>query len=127
MPSPGATSADLFGCVMADLQTHGNAYVGKYRGPDGEVAQLGCLDPSQMRIEVRGQTIAYIYTRIDGVFELGLRDLVHVIQQRSERDPRQAASEADRPEPNSDREADRRHRSLKMGSWPDIAAHDAWR
>jgi HK97 family phage portal protein len=78
MPSPGSTSADLFGCIMADLQTHGNAYVGKYRGADGEIVQLGCLDPSQMRLEVRGQTIAYLYSRLDRVQELTLRDLVHI-------------------------------------------------
>ncbi len=77
-PSPGSTSADLFGTVMAHLNTHGNAFVGKYRGADGEIVQLGCLYPSQVRVELRGNVITYILSRTDGVFELGLSDVLHI-------------------------------------------------
>ena len=76
-PSPGSTSCDLFGTIMSNLQTHGNAYVGKYR-TDGEITQLGCLPPSQVRLELRGNVISYFLSRVDGVFELGLSDVLHI-------------------------------------------------
>ena len=43
-PSPGSTSADLVSQTMVQLNTHGNAFWGKFRA-DGEIVQLGCLDP----------------------------------------------------------------------------------
>jgi HK97 family phage portal protein len=76
-PSPGSTHADLFGTAMAHLQTHGNAFIGKYRS-EGQIISLGCLPPDRVRIEIRGRTIVYILSRADGVFELGLPDLLHI-------------------------------------------------
>lgn len=76
-PAPGSTHADLFGTLMSHLQTHGNAYVGKYRS-DGEIVSLGCLYPSEVRVELKGNVITYILTRQDGQFRLGLGDVLHI-------------------------------------------------
>ena len=75
IPSPGSTSADLFGLMMVYLNLYGNAYVGKFRGPDGEVAQLALIHPDRVVPETRGSTLVY---RIDGDDSYGVRDLVHV-------------------------------------------------
>ena len=76
-PAPGSTHADLFGTVVAHLQTHGNAYVGKYRS-DGEIVSLGRSPPSQVRVELAGNVITYILSRADGQFRLGLADVLHI-------------------------------------------------
>ncbi len=62
---------------MANLQTAGNCFVGKFRS-DGEITQLGCLPPSQVRLELRGNVISYFLSRVDGVFELSLSDVLHI-------------------------------------------------
>jgi phage portal protein BeeE len=57
-PSPGSTSADLFSQIMVHLNTHGDAFVGKFRA-DGEIVQLALLHPDRVRVELRGQRILY--------------------------------------------------------------------
>ena len=58
-PSPGSTSADLFGQVMVHLNVYGDAFVGKFRS-DGMIVQLALLHPDRMRVELRGQRVVYI-------------------------------------------------------------------
>jgi HK97 family phage portal protein len=76
-PAPGSTSADLISQIMVHLNTHGNAFVGKFRA-DGEIVQLGLLDPTQVQVELRGQRIVYTLTREGGVSEHGPADVLHV-------------------------------------------------
>jgi phage portal protein BeeE len=58
-PAPAVTQAGLIGTVVAHLNTHGNAFVGKYRDAAGQVAQLGCLPPSAMTVELKGGRPVY--------------------------------------------------------------------
>ena len=76
-PSPGSTSADLISQVMVHLNVHGNAYVGKFRS-EGEIVQLGLLDPTQVRVELSGQRIIYTLSRTEGVTTHGPEDVLHV-------------------------------------------------
>jgi HK97 family phage portal protein len=76
-PAPGSTSADLISQVMVHLNVHGNAFVGKFRA-DGEIVQLGLLDPTQVQVELRGQRIIYSLSREGGVSEHGPEDILHI-------------------------------------------------
>jgi HK97 family phage portal protein len=76
-PSPGSTSANLVSQTMVHLNTHGNAFWGKFRA-DGEIVQLGCLDPTQVRVELDGQRIVYTLSRREGVSEHGPEDVLHI-------------------------------------------------
>jgi HK97 family phage portal protein len=78
-PSPGSTSADLFSQVMTHLNTHGNAYVGKFRGADGEIVSLSLLPPDQVNVVLRGQTIGYVvWLPNQDTTEFGLSDILHI-------------------------------------------------
>ncbi len=77
-PSPGNTSYNLVGTIVAHLNAWGNAYVGKYRDGDGVVVQLVPLDPSAVQPElVDGQPV-YTFMDQTGVQKLGTSDLIHV-------------------------------------------------
>ena len=60
-PAAGLTQSGLIGTVVAHLNTFGNSLVGKYRGPDGAVAQLRPLPPSAMTVELRNGVPLYTY------------------------------------------------------------------
>jgi HK97 family phage portal protein len=78
-PSPGSTSADLFSQVMVHLNINGNAYVGKFRGADGEIVSLSLLPPDLVDVELRGQTIVYRIALPDqDTTEFGLSDVCHI-------------------------------------------------
>jgi HK97 family phage portal protein len=78
-PSPGSTSADLFSLVMTHLNTHGNAYIGKFRGADGEIVSLSLLPPDQVNVVLRGQTIGYVvWLPNQDTTEFGLSDILHI-------------------------------------------------
>lgn len=72
-PTPGSTSADLFGLVMVYLLIYGNCFIGKFR-QDGEVVQLACIHPDRVPLP-KGSTLAY---RIDGDDSYGVGDVVHI-------------------------------------------------
>jgi HK97 family phage portal protein len=76
-PSPGSTSADLISQVMVHLSVHGNCFIGKFRA-ESEIVQLGCLDPTQVRVELSGQRITYTISRREGVSEHGPEDILHI-------------------------------------------------
>jgi HK97 family phage portal protein len=63
-PAPAATQANLIGQLMAHLQLHGNAYVGKFRDGDGRVEQLALLHPERVIPELRAGRP--VYTVLDG-------------------------------------------------------------
>jgi HK97 family phage portal protein len=76
-PSPGSTSADLISQIMVHLNVHGNAYLAKYRS-QGEIVQLGLLDPYQVQPELRGQRIVYVLTLDGRRSEHGPEDVLHI-------------------------------------------------
>jgi HK97 family phage portal protein len=78
-PAPGSTSADLFSQIMVHLNTHGNAFIGKFRGADGEIVSLSLLPPDQVNVVLRGQTIGYVvWLPNQDQTEFGLSDILHV-------------------------------------------------
>jgi len=77
-PSPGSTSADLFSQAMVHLNTNGNAFIGKFRGGDGAIVQLGLLDPCLVEVELRGQTVVYTVTVNGRRSEHGPADVLHI-------------------------------------------------
>jgi HK97 family phage portal protein len=77
-PSPGSTSADLFSQAMTHLCVNGNAFVGKFRGGDGAIVQLGLLDPQCVEVELRGQTVVYTITLNGRRSEHGPDDILHI-------------------------------------------------
>jgi HK97 family phage portal protein len=78
-PSPGSTSADLLSLVMTHLNTHGNAFIGKFRGVDGEIVSLSLLPPDQVNVILRGQTISYmIWLPNQDRVEFSLADVLHI-------------------------------------------------
>jgi HK97 family phage portal protein len=78
-PMPGSTSCDLFSSIMVHLLVAGNCVVGKFRGGDGEIVQLGLLDPNSVWVELRGQQIVYrVYLSNQDTTEFGPSDILHV-------------------------------------------------
>src|SRR4051812_34235229 len=65
-PSRWQRQGDLIGQTVAHLNTHGNAYWGKYRDGEDRVAQIGCLDPARVIPEIRDAEPVYGYVDIEG-------------------------------------------------------------
>jgi HK97 family phage portal protein len=76
-PSPGTTSVDLVGQLMAHLLTFGDAFLAKYRS-DREIVQLGLLDPAAVTVEQVGARVIYTVLRREGLSEHGPDDVCHV-------------------------------------------------
>jgi HK97 family phage portal protein len=74
-PAPGSTIADLLSLIMVHLNVHGEAFVGKYRS-EGEIVQLGLIDPATVDVELRGRRI--VYRLLDTGTEHGPSDVLHV-------------------------------------------------
>lgn len=81
-PSPVLTQATLFATVMAHLQGWGNAYIAKFRGPRGDIVQLGVIHPARVQVTVEAGepvfTVAPAQGQPGGVVRCNRRDLVHV-------------------------------------------------
>jgi HK97 family phage portal protein len=78
-PWPGATCSDLFAQIVVHLLTTGNAYVGKFRGGDGTIVQLGLLDPMTVQVELWGQRIVYrVWLPDQDTSEFGPSDVLHI-------------------------------------------------
>lgn len=78
-PAPGKPGYALLADVMASLQLHGDAFVAKYRDEDGEVSQLGVLDPTRIKVEVRGGMPLYeIQPKVGERQTVTERDVLHV-------------------------------------------------
>lgn len=78
-PAPGKPGYALLADVMASLQLHGDAFVGKYRDEDGEVSQLGVIDPTRVTVEVRGGMPLYTISPARGERQtVTERDVLHV-------------------------------------------------
>jgi HK97 family phage portal protein len=65
-PSPGVTQPELVAGLVSSLALTGEAVLGKYRGADGEVAQLQVLAPDRLKVEVIGGEYRFAYTSRDG-------------------------------------------------------------
>ena len=74
-PSPGSTVCDLLSQIVVSLNVEGNAFIGKYRS-EGEIVQLGLLDPAQVQVELRGRRI--VYTLGLDRREHGPEDVLHI-------------------------------------------------
>lgn len=77
-PSPGSTGVDLISQLMVHLNIYGEAFIGKYRSGDGEIAQLVLISPDVIQVELRGQRIVYLLDSLKGRTEHGPEDILHV-------------------------------------------------
>jgi HK97 family phage portal protein len=77
-PSPGNTQAGFIGQVVAHLNLFGNCYIGKIR-VGGVIAQLACLPPDLIEVELKAGEPVFTFHRQDGPpTKHGLGDIVHV-------------------------------------------------
>lgn len=77
-PAPAMSQSNLIGQVMAHLQTHGNAYVGKFRS-NGQLVQLGCLAPDRIQTELKRGMPVYTLTDNNGERSThGPDDIIHI-------------------------------------------------
>lgn len=78
-PAPATTQHSLIGQIVAHLNLYGNAYIGKFRDEDGQVAQLALIPPDQVRPEAKGGLVLYTVTDGQGHTQtVGPRDVIHV-------------------------------------------------
>jgi HK97 family phage portal protein len=78
-PGPATSQANLIGQAVAHLNAAGNAYFGKYKDADGQVVQLGLLDPDRVVVELKRGEPRYTLTSPQGLTtEHGTDDILHV-------------------------------------------------
>jgi len=78
-PDEAATTANLIGQLMAHLSLHGNAFLGKWRGPDGSIEKLALLAPDSVQVEVRAGRPSYVLTSLQGrQTRHGTDDIIHI-------------------------------------------------
>jgi HK97 family phage portal protein len=78
-PAPGVSEADLTSTLMTHLAIWGNGYLGKLRGPDGQVAQLTLLHPDRVQPELVDGRLRFRYDPPKGGQQLLTEaDVVHV-------------------------------------------------
>jgi HK97 family phage portal protein len=61
-PAPATTQANLVGQMVSHLALWGNAYLGKFRGEEGRVEQLGLLFPDYVAVELQAGLPLYTVT-----------------------------------------------------------------
>lgn len=77
-PAPATTQAGLIGQIVAHLNLHGNAYIGKFR-TGGEITQIALLDPARVQPEIRAGRPLYKLTGPVGEQSIhGPDDIVHI-------------------------------------------------
>lgn len=77
-PAPATTTANLIGQVVAHLNLHGNAYIGKYRRA-GRIEQLGLLAPDRVSVAVENAEPVYTLTHLTGAqTRHSTDDVIHV-------------------------------------------------
>jgi HK97 family phage portal protein len=77
-PAPSVTQANLIGQLVAHLNLHGDAFLGKFRSPDGTVDQLAALPPSMVEVRLVGGEPEYTLTSEGGKSTHGPRDILHI-------------------------------------------------
>jgi HK97 family phage portal protein len=78
-PAPATTQANLVGQLVAHLNVHGNAYLGKFRNGDGQLAQLGLLSPDRVQVKLKAGEPVYTVFGPQGEKQVvGVDDVVQV-------------------------------------------------
>jgi len=77
-PGPATTTANLTGQLVAHLALDGNAFLAKYRDADGQITQLGALDPTRVTVALERGEPVYTLSRADGVTRHGVEDIIHL-------------------------------------------------
>ena len=78
-PAEAVTQSGLIGQLVAHLQLHGNAYVGKFRGSDGQVDQLALLAPDLVTPRLVAGRPRYAVQGLRGeTSDHGTDDLIHI-------------------------------------------------
>jgi len=78
-PAPATTTADLIGQLVAHLNLHGNAYLGKFRDGSGRVDQLALLHPERVVPEIKAGRPRYTVSGPKGEKSVhGIEDIIHV-------------------------------------------------
>jgi HK97 family phage portal protein len=78
-PAPTVTGGNLISTIVLRLVLNGEAWLAKYRGPDGQIDQLGVIPNERVYWQIRdGQPLYTITTLAGTVQEAGPRDLVHI-------------------------------------------------
>jgi HK97 family phage portal protein len=79
-PAPATTQANLVAQMVSHLALWGNGSLGKFRGEDGRVEQLGCLFPDYVAVELRAGMPLYTVTdpRTGRQSKHGTDDITHI-------------------------------------------------
>jgi len=77
-PAPATSQANLVGQLVAHMNVHGEAFVGKFKD-GGQVAQLALLDPRRVQVELAAGEPVYTVTGPKGEQSRhGADDVLHV-------------------------------------------------
>lgn len=79
-PAPAVTEANLVSLMMTHLALWGNAYLGKFRGEDGRIEQIGLLHPDYVQVELLAGLPRYTVTdpKRGGQTYHGTDDIIHI-------------------------------------------------
>ena len=78
-PAPAVTQSAFLAQLVAHLQLHGEAFVGKYRNAEQAVQQLGLISPDRVNVEVKGGMPIYGLATEDGRFDyFSTADIIHI-------------------------------------------------
>ncbi|MBO0767390.1 MAG: phage portal protein [Solirubrobacterales bacterium] len=81
-PAPGSTLPDLLASIVVSMALHGEAFIGKYSDPSGQVAQLGVIDPAAVSVRLHGRSILYSLALNDVTnglrIDVGSEDVLHI-------------------------------------------------
>lgn len=78
-PAPAMTTGNLISTVVVHLALYGQAWLAKYRGPDGVIGQLGVIPPGRVFWKIQDGAPVYTVTTLAGTVQQATpRDLVHL-------------------------------------------------
>lgn len=78
-PAESVTSSVLLAHLMKTLALHGEAFLGKYRSPNGTITQLGLLHPERVEVELRAGKPVYTVSDAQGRRSMHtVSDIVHI-------------------------------------------------
>jgi HK97 family phage portal protein len=79
-PAPATTQANLVAQMVSHLALWGNCYLGKFRGEDGRVEQLGLLFPDYVSVEMQAGLPLYTVTdpATGRQAKHGIDDITHI-------------------------------------------------
>jgi len=78
-PAPAMTQATLVGQIVAHVALHGEAFVALFTDPAGNVAQLGCVPPNIVGVELIDGRPVYNWADLYGnPIQAGVEQVVHI-------------------------------------------------